>query len=183
MHGVRVVDKGGGKQEDARPEALRRTVLETRHPRHRMNKADLPLESDDTREGAAAPPRAERPWRQCLLALVLLVATLVVFAPTSLANGAPFNDTATVSAQTFDPNSGNNTATVTGSVVNNNTSSNADLSVAVSGPASGTEGGKAAGRANRSYMFASNTDISLLRTRGKDRSTTRDDDVQHISFS
>jgi hypothetical protein len=46
-----------------------------------MNEADLPLESDDVPAGAAAFPRAERPWRQGLLALVLLVATLVVFAP------------------------------------------------------------------------------------------------------
>jgi uncharacterized repeat protein (TIGR01451 family) len=65
--------------------------------------------------------------------------SLVVFAPSSLANGASFNDTATVSASNPDPNPANNTATVTGTVVNNNP--NADLGVTVSGPASGSEGG------------------------------------------
>jgi uncharacterized repeat protein (TIGR01451 family) len=70
--------------------------------------------------------------------------TLVVLAPTTLANGAPFNDTASVTAQNPDPNSTNNSATVTGSVVNNNNNNtNADLSVSVSGPLSGTEGGTA----------------------------------------
>jgi uncharacterized repeat protein (TIGR01451 family) len=64
--------------------------------------------------------------------------TLVVAAPSSLGNGAPFNDTASVSASNPDPNTGNNSATVTGSIVNNNP--NADLSVAVSGPSSANEG-------------------------------------------
>ena len=65
--------------------------------------------------------------------------TLVVSAPASLSNGAAFDDTASVGAQNPDPNTANNSATVTGSVVNNNP--NADLAVVVSGPASGTEGG------------------------------------------
>jgi uncharacterized repeat protein (TIGR01451 family) len=65
--------------------------------------------------------------------------SLVVFAPSSLTNGASFNDTATVSARNPDPNPANNTATVTGTVVNTNP--NADLGVTVSGPASGSEGG------------------------------------------
>jgi uncharacterized repeat protein (TIGR01451 family) len=64
--------------------------------------------------------------------------TLVVSAPASLANGAAFNNTSSVSAQNPDPNTANNSATVTGSVVNTNP--NADLSVSVSGPASGNEG-------------------------------------------
>jgi uncharacterized repeat protein (TIGR01451 family) len=64
--------------------------------------------------------------------------SLVVSAPSSLGNGAPFNDTASVSASNPDPNTANNSATVTGSVVNNNP--NADLAVSVSGPASGNEG-------------------------------------------
>jgi uncharacterized repeat protein (TIGR01451 family) len=64
--------------------------------------------------------------------------TLVVAAPSSLGNGAPFNDTASVSASNPDPTPGNNSATVTGSIVNNNP--NADLSVSVSGPGSSTEG-------------------------------------------
>jgi len=64
--------------------------------------------------------------------------TLVVAAPSSLGNGAPFNDTAAVSASNPDPNTGNNSATVTGSIVNNNP--NADLSVALSGPSSSSEG-------------------------------------------
>ena len=65
--------------------------------------------------------------------------SLVVSAPASLANGAAFNDTASVSAQNPDPNTANNSATVTGSVVNTNP--NADLSVSVSGPGSASEGG------------------------------------------
>jgi uncharacterized repeat protein (TIGR01451 family) len=64
--------------------------------------------------------------------------SLVVFAPSSLSNGAPFNDTASVSASNPDPNPSNNTDTVTGSVVN--TSPNADLAVTASGPSSSTEG-------------------------------------------
>jgi uncharacterized repeat protein (TIGR01451 family) len=66
--------------------------------------------------------------------------TLVVFAPSSLGNGATFNDTAAVTASNPDPNTANNSATVTGSIVNTNP--NADLSVAVSGPSSSTEGNK-----------------------------------------
>jgi uncharacterized repeat protein (TIGR01451 family) len=65
--------------------------------------------------------------------------TLVVSAPASLANGAAFNNTSTVSAQNPDPNTANNSFTVTGSVVNNNP--NADLEVTISGPATATEGG------------------------------------------
>jgi|GEM_PF-1981333 uncharacterized repeat protein (TIGR01451 family) len=64
--------------------------------------------------------------------------TLVVSASASLANGAAFNNTSSVSAQNPDPNTANNSATVTGSVVNNNP--NADLSVSVSGPTTGNEG-------------------------------------------
>ncbi len=65
--------------------------------------------------------------------------TLVVSAPGSLSNGAAFNDTASVSANNPDPNTANNSATVTGTVVN--TSPNADLAVAISGPATAAEGG------------------------------------------
>jgi hypothetical protein len=39
------------------------------------------LESDNAPVGAAASARAGRPWRQGVAALILLVATLVVFAP------------------------------------------------------------------------------------------------------
>jgi uncharacterized repeat protein (TIGR01451 family) len=62
---------------------------------------------------------------------------LVVSAPASLSNGATFNDTATLSASNPDSNPANNSATVSGSIVNNN----ADLAVSVSGPASANEGG------------------------------------------
>jgi uncharacterized repeat protein (TIGR01451 family) len=65
--------------------------------------------------------------------------TLVVSAPAGLANGANFSDTASVSSNSADPNPANNTATVTGSVVN--TSPSADLAVADTGPATATEGG------------------------------------------
>ena len=64
--------------------------------------------------------------------------TLVVFAPTSLANGATFNNTSSVSAQNSDPNTSNNTSTVTGTIVN--TSTNADVAVSVSGPSTANEG-------------------------------------------
>jgi uncharacterized repeat protein (TIGR01451 family) len=67
--------------------------------------------------------------------------SLVVSAPSSLGNGAPFNDTATVSASNPDPNTSNNSATVTGSVVNNNP--NADVGVTVSGPGTSSEGNSA----------------------------------------
>jgi uncharacterized repeat protein (TIGR01451 family) len=55
-----------------------------------------------------------------------------------LGNGAPFNDTASISASNPDPNTANNSATVTGSVVNINP--NADLAVNISGPSSANEG-------------------------------------------
>src|SRR5262249_26329522 len=64
--------------------------------------------------------------------------SLVVFAPSSLANGAAFNATATVSAQTPDPNESKNTATVNGTIVNNNPDS--DVAVALSGPTTANEG-------------------------------------------
>jgi uncharacterized repeat protein (TIGR01451 family) len=64
--------------------------------------------------------------------------TLVVFAPSNLANGANFSDTATVSSNGADPTPGDNTATVTGTVVN--TSQSADLAVTNPGPGTGTEG-------------------------------------------
>jgi uncharacterized repeat protein (TIGR01451 family) len=64
--------------------------------------------------------------------------TLVVFAPSSLPNGANFSNTASVSSSTNDPNSANNSSTTTGSIVNNGAS--ADLSVANTGPATGNEG-------------------------------------------
>jgi len=64
--------------------------------------------------------------------------TLVVSAPANLSNGADFSDTASVSSSTTDPNSSNNTAKVTGSIVNNTQS--ADLAVANSGPTTSIEG-------------------------------------------
>jgi uncharacterized repeat protein (TIGR01451 family) len=66
--------------------------------------------------------------------------TIVVFAPTSLANGAPFNDTATVSSNNPDPNPSNNSFTVMGTVVNNGAMS--DLSLTVAGASSSLEGNK-----------------------------------------
>ncbi len=66
------------------------------------------------------------------------VFTLVVFAPGTLANGAAFNNTSSVSQTNPDSNTANNTAIVSGTVSNVNT--NADLSVTVSGPATSTEG-------------------------------------------
>jgi uncharacterized repeat protein (TIGR01451 family) len=65
--------------------------------------------------------------------------SLVVAAPASLSNGASFNDTASVSATTFDPNTANNTSMVTGSIVNN---SGPSLTVGVQGPGSANEGDK-----------------------------------------
>ena len=64
--------------------------------------------------------------------------TLVVSAPSSLSNGAAFNDKASVSASNPDPNTSNNSATVSGTIVNNNP--NADLAVSLSGPSSANEG-------------------------------------------
>jgi uncharacterized repeat protein (TIGR01451 family) len=64
--------------------------------------------------------------------------SLVVYAPTSLANGANFSDTASVTANNPDPNPANNSATVPGTVVNDTPS--ADVSVGVSGPATANEG-------------------------------------------
>lgn len=65
--------------------------------------------------------------------------TLVVFAPASLANGANFSNTASATTSSTDPNSANNSSTVTGSIVN--TGPIADLSVTNSGPSNGVEGG------------------------------------------
>ncbi len=64
--------------------------------------------------------------------------TLVVTAPGSLANGAAFNDTASVQASNSDPNTSNNSAAWNTTIVNVNP--NADLSVSVSGPATANEG-------------------------------------------
>jgi uncharacterized repeat protein (TIGR01451 family) len=64
--------------------------------------------------------------------------SLVVFAPSSLGNGAAFNDTASVNASNPDPNTANNSATVNGTIVNNNP--NSDVSVSISGPSTGNEG-------------------------------------------
>jgi uncharacterized repeat protein (TIGR01451 family) len=63
--------------------------------------------------------------------------TLVVSAPSNLANGANFSDSVSVSSATSDPTTSNNSATVSGSIVN---TLGADLSVAASGPATSTEG-------------------------------------------
>jgi uncharacterized repeat protein (TIGR01451 family) len=62
--------------------------------------------------------------------------SLVVAASASLSPGASFSDTASVSSTTTDPNSANNSATVTGSIVG----APADLAVANAGPASANEG-------------------------------------------
>jgi uncharacterized repeat protein (TIGR01451 family) len=67
--------------------------------------------------------------------------TLVVSAAGSLSNGAAFNDTASVSASNPDSNTSNNSATVSGTVVNLNP--NADLAVSISGPTSASEGSSA----------------------------------------
>jgi len=64
--------------------------------------------------------------------------TLVVFAPGSLPNGADFSDTASVTSSNNDPNTANNSATVTGTIVN--VGASADLGLAMSGPASAVEG-------------------------------------------
>jgi uncharacterized repeat protein (TIGR01451 family) len=65
--------------------------------------------------------------------------SLVVFAPSSLTPGANFSDTASVSTTTSDPNSSNNSATVTGSVAG----AAADLAVTNVGPANANEGDNA----------------------------------------
>jgi uncharacterized repeat protein (TIGR01451 family) len=64
--------------------------------------------------------------------------TLVVSVPGNQSNGATISDKASVSAKNPDPDTSNNTATSTTSVVN--TSPNADLAVSVSGPTSANEG-------------------------------------------
>jgi uncharacterized repeat protein (TIGR01451 family) len=65
--------------------------------------------------------------------------SLVVFAPGNLPNGANFSDTASVSSNGADPTPSDNTATVTGSIVNNTAS--ADLAVTASGPATSNNEG------------------------------------------
>jgi uncharacterized repeat protein (TIGR01451 family) len=62
--------------------------------------------------------------------------SVVVFAPTSLAPGATFSDTASVTSSTSDPNTANNSATVNGTIVG----PPADLSVSNSGPTTANEG-------------------------------------------
>jgi uncharacterized repeat protein (TIGR01451 family) len=94
--------------------------------------------------------------------------SLVVFAPSSLGNGAPFNDTASVNASNPDPNTGNNSATVTGTVVNNNP--NSDVGITVSGPTSANEGDSItynitvtnAGPAGATGVVATNTLPSIM---------------------
>ena len=62
--------------------------------------------------------------------------TIIVSAPNTLAPGSAFSDTASVTASTADPNSANNTATVTGSIVG----PPADVAVTMTGTASASEG-------------------------------------------
>src|SRR5439155_14769618 len=62
--------------------------------------------------------------------------TLVVIAPANATPGSAFNDTASVSATTADPNAANNTATASGQIVG----PAADLGVTNSGPTTATEG-------------------------------------------
>jgi uncharacterized repeat protein (TIGR01451 family) len=64
--------------------------------------------------------------------------TLIVTAASNLANGAAFNNTASVSESNPDSNSANNSSTTNGTIVN--TSTNADVRVAMSGPSSANEG-------------------------------------------
>jgi uncharacterized repeat protein (TIGR01451 family) len=64
--------------------------------------------------------------------------SLTVSAPSSLANGAAFNNTASVGETNPDSNTANNSSTTSGTVVN--TSPNADLAVSMSGPTSTSEG-------------------------------------------
>ncbi|MBI3412149.1 MAG: DUF11 domain-containing protein [Planctomycetes bacterium] len=64
--------------------------------------------------------------------------TLVVFAPSNLANGANFSNTVSATSATGDPNSANNSATVAGSIVNN--APGTDLAVTGNGPATSFEG-------------------------------------------
>jgi uncharacterized repeat protein (TIGR01451 family) len=66
--------------------------------------------------------------------------TLTVTAPGTLANGAPFNDTASVTSNNPDPTPGNNSSTQNGTIVNTN-NSQTTLTLTVSGPTSGSEGG------------------------------------------
>ena len=62
--------------------------------------------------------------------------TLVVSAPSTLAPGAAFSDTASVTTSMADPNSANNTATVTGSIVG----PPADVAIVMTGTSGATEG-------------------------------------------
>lgn len=64
--------------------------------------------------------------------------TLVVWAPANLGDGTPFNNTSSISAQNPDPDHTNNSATVSGRIVNPNPST--DLSVSITGPATANEG-------------------------------------------
>jgi uncharacterized repeat protein (TIGR01451 family) len=63
---------------------------------------------------------------------------LTLFAPSSLATGTTFNDTASVSSKTSDPNTGNNQSTATATIT-----TSADLGVTVSGPLTVTAGAAA----------------------------------------
>jgi uncharacterized repeat protein (TIGR01451 family) len=62
--------------------------------------------------------------------------TLTVFAPSALTAGSSFNDTASVTSTTSDPNTSNNSASVNGTIVGAPT----DMAVGNSGPATGNEG-------------------------------------------
>ncbi len=74
------------------------------------------------------------------------VFTLIVSAPSGLSNGVNFSDSASVAGATSDPNSANNSATQTGSIVN--TAPGTDLAVTGSGPVSSVAEG-----ANATYTF------------------------------
>jgi uncharacterized repeat protein (TIGR01451 family) len=94
--------------------------------------------------------------------------SLTVFAPSSLGNGATFNNTSSVSASNPDPNPSNNSVTVTGTVVNNNP--NADVGITVSGSSTMNEGGSVtynitvtnAGPAGATGVVATNTLPSIM---------------------
>jgi uncharacterized repeat protein (TIGR01451 family) len=65
--------------------------------------------------------------------------TLTVTAPQSLGNGAAFNDTASVTSSNPDSDLSNNSQTATATIENDNTLP--AISVSVTGPSSGNEGG------------------------------------------
>jgi uncharacterized repeat protein (TIGR01451 family) len=88
------------------------------------------------------------------------IFTLVVTAPANATPGSAFNDSASVTATTADPNSSNNSATQSGTIVG----APADLAVTASGPTNANEGDQVTYTVTVTNKDAANTGTGVVAT-------------------